>query len=751
MRRITGQLLDIYENRQGGLNIFWVLEKTGKRSMFYHRMPIKFFVYGTDSELYKISMFLERQWNSVITLSKEEKIHPFDGEIKFFLSVSTTSYFLHKNIARDIQAFNPKIELYDVGHSLFLYYAAFYNIFAFCNFEFTYNEETKEIVEIHVEDNRWIVDYELPNFKVINFQSNLNLRVEHTHKPIQLLFDNKSIMLDLVDQRKTFEIVSHVLETYDPDVILTDYGDSMILPLIESESARLKKPSFLSRDFQKGVQSIEASTLVSYGRVIHRKKQSLLFGRIHIDRKNMNFYTGLAVETVFEIARISGMGIQEVARSTPGRAVASLEVIEALKSGTCIPYRKQKPEMWRNAEDFLKADRGGMIFQPILGVHENVVSVDFESMFPSIMVKKNLSPETMGKEDAPQGVIPRALEPLLERRLYYKHKAKLLPEKQEIYQARADALKWLLVVSFGYTGFKNAPLTSANIFEQINYWGRESLMEAKDIFEKHEFEVLHVFIDSLFVKHKTIMTKEKVAPLLKEVEDKTDLPIGLEGIYRWVVFLSSKVKQGYAVPNAYFGVFCNGEIKTRGIQCRRHDKPLLVKEAQVQVIQMLAEANDLSDMSVSFSKIFSFVMDFVEDIKNGTLPLERYVISQRLSRNLRDYRVPSHAAQAGQQLFDDGEDVRAGSTVKFIYVKGKPRVLAWDLVSENKGYHIDIGHYLYLLEDAIKTVLIPFGIDEDFIHNLIQFQPMKQLEFLSRSDDLRKFNLPDPDSYYFNF
>ncbi len=111
MRRIAGRLLDIYENRNGGGNIFWILEKDGKRSSFYHRFPIKFFVYGTKIELYAILTFLKKQWKDEIILKKEERIHPFDGEVKLFLSVSTTSYFLHKKVAKSIQTFNPRIEL----------------------------------------------------------------------------------------------------------------------------------------------------------------------------------------------------------------------------------------------------------------------------------------------------------------------------------------------------------------------------------------------------------------------------------------------------------------------------------------------------------------------------------------------------------------------------------------------------------------------------------------------------------------
>ena len=87
--------------------------------------------------------------------------------------------------------------------------------------------------------------------------------------------------------------------------------------------------------------------------------------------------------------------------------------------------------------------------------------------------------------------------------------------------------------------------------------------------------------------------------------------------------------------------------------------------------------------------------------------------------------------------------------VPFIYVKGKPRVLAWELVKQTEEYEVDVVHYLYLLEDAIKTILVPFGIEEDYIHNLMQLQPIKQLEFLSNSDNLRQFRMPSSTQYYY--
>jgi len=38
----------------------------------------------------------------------------------------------------------------------------------------------------------------------------------------------------------------------------------------------------------------------------------------------------------------------------------------------------------------------------------------------------------------------------------------------------------------------------------------------------------------------------------------------MDGVYRWVVFLPSRVNERVPVANRYFGVFQSGEIKVRG-------------------------------------------------------------------------------------------------------------------------------------------------------------------------------------------
>ena len=57
---------------------------------------------------------------------------------------------------------------------------------------------------------------------------------------------------------------------------------------------------------------------------------------------------------------------------------------------------KESGRRHQDALELLHIDRGGLYLDPKIGVHYNVVEIDFASLFPSIIASRNISPETMG-------------------------------------------------------------------------------------------------------------------------------------------------------------------------------------------------------------------------------------------------------------------------------------------------------------------------------------------------------------------
>ena len=77
-------------------------------------------------------------------------------------------------------------------------------------------------------------------------------------------------------------------------------------------------------------------------------------------------------------------------------------------------------------------------------------------------------------------------------------------KKREIYNRKQTALKWMLVTCFGYLGYRNARFGRIEAHEAVTAFGRESLLQAKEICEEEGFELLHAITDSLWIRKKGI-------------------------------------------------------------------------------------------------------------------------------------------------------------------------------------------------------------------------------------------------------
>ena len=212
--------------------------------------------------------------------------------------------------------------------------------------------------------------------------------------------------------------------------------------------------------------------------------------------------------------------------------MTSMQMDRAINDGILVPWRKNEPEKAKTALQLLTVDKGGLTFQPKIGEHENVAEIDFASMYPSLMVTRNISPETVlcscCRNDAVpeagynicekrRGLIPLTLEPLVERRKLYKQLMKSADERTRvIYDARRAAIKWMLVTCFGYMGYKNARMGRIEAHEAVTAWGRETLLRAKEIAEDAGFEMLHALTDSLWIEKEGI-TEEELSRLCEMI------------------------------------------------------------------------------------------------------------------------------------------------------------------------------------------------------------------------------------------
>jgi DNA polymerase elongation subunit (family B) len=316
------------------------------------------------------------------------------------------------------------------------------------------------------EEEHFALDYPLPPLK----QSFLDLRVDQplgiprmTDRLLGAKVDDDEIN---GDEETILRGIEEIVHSKNPDILLTEDGDSFAMPYLARKATEHGLDLQLGRDPQP-FRERQGKSYFTYGKIVYKPGQYLLRGRLHLDRGHFAYresdLAGLA-----ELSRLSTLTPQEQARLTPGTAFTAMQVVQAHHDGCLALWKKNRPEEFKTAEYLLRGDRGGFIFEPEVGLHEGLYELDFSSLYPNIMVKYNISPETLGcrccefdGRSVPEltyhlcarrvGLIPRVLKPIIERRRYYKKMKREPGPLEEVYRDRDAILKWLLVTAFSVT------------------------------------------------------------------------------------------------------------------------------------------------------------------------------------------------------------------------------------------------------------------------------------------------------------
>ena len=724
---LTGWLLDIYPDPVQGL-IIWLLDEDGVRRHRLHQpFPTSFYVHGRGTELRRLWRYLAAL-DLPLQLSRVDRQDLFIDQPLPVLEVITPTPIAQEGLFRDLKKSFPDLVYYNVDISADLRFAAQTGCFPLARCRVLVSEES-EIKELETLDSPWQIDSPAVPLLVMALvpDTNPNHR-EPTFLKVHL--NGKHYSFPFRDERGLLVKLQALLRRYDPDLLVTVWGDEWLIEklyqLMEKHHLKLS----LNREQDRDIERRQERFYHSYGGVIYRGPQARLFGRIHISTENTVMYHDYGLEGVFEMARVTSLRIQTAARVSPGTGISSMQILTALRQGVLVPWHKQQVEWSKSAYNLLQADRGGLVFQPTVGLHAQVAEIDFISMYPSIMEHFNISPETVGKagpnssyvpelelsiDQEQRGLVPDTLQPLLEKRIKLKQAlAGMNPRdvRYQSYQARSSAHKWLLVTCFGYLGYKNARFGRIEAHEAVTAYGREALLRAKEAAEDLGFRVLHMYVDGLWVQKEGAARPDDFQPLLEEIVDRTGLPTSLDGIYRWIAFLSSRPDPRVPVANRYFGLFQNGSWKVRGIELRRDDTSKWVKGVQQEILDLLADAPDVVNLAAQLPKIHALLQSRLSALRTHQVPLEKLLVSQKISRALKEYKVPSPAARAASQLAGVGKELIPGQRVRFLYTRGNPGVFAWDLPGSPDPWTLDIERYADLLCRAAYTILQPLGIKE---------------------------------------
>jgi DNA polymerase I len=378
--------------------------------------------------------------------------------------------------------------------------------------------------------------------------------------------------------------------------------------------------------------------------------------------------------------------------------------------GELVPRRIEQP---------YRPYAGGLVLQPKPGVHESVAVLDFKSMYPSLMIAYNISPDTYvsvkepdppgGVYEAPEvkhrfrkeppGFYKEVLTYLIKVRDEIRPKMnKLKPGSLEyrVLDARQKAVKVITNASYGYAGWVGARWYMKPVAEAAAAWGRHTILTAIDMAENAGLKVVYGDTDSIFMANEPA----KIDELSLEIRRKLGLETKPDKIYVRIFFTEAKKR--------YAGLLPDGRLDIVGLEVVRGDWATIAKTVQEKVLEIILKEQ-------SPKKATDFVHQFIYDLRQKRVPYRDLVIWKTLTKPAEEYEVKASHVEAAKMLRSKGWELAVGDKIGFVVVTGTgrlyERVKPYMLASYDE---VDIDYYVTKqIVPAAARILGSFGVTEE--------------------------------------
>lgn len=505
-------------------------------------------------------------------------------------------------------------------------------------------------------------------------------------------------------ESEMLERFKHVFLENDPDIILMKRGYKL-LPFLQERCAKKGIHIRFHRWNDEKIRYRGGSSFHTYGKTRYSDHPIRLRGRILIDKATM-VGEKTTLTSVKELCQITGCKPQASVSRSWGSIFQQALIRNMVEKEVLVPYKQKPIDDPMTMKDLAKADQGGLSLNTKIGFHKDVVEIDFSSMYPWIIHNKNVSAETILKdddaEDVPpdvpirisrekKGLISDVIKPLIDRRMNLKER------DDEESKERSKALKWVLVTSYGYLRYREFKLGLASSHMTICSYSRDILVQAKKIAENHGFEVVHGIVDSLYLKKKG-MTEDEVQHVCDEIGYETGIPITIEGMLDWIVFLPSINDIKKPTPTKHYGVYQDGEIKARGITIRKRTKSHYTKKYQQECLEMMKEKETEEGLKHLLSKLIRKAKMYVEHVREQKK--EDLSITQTIGKKEYKKNVPQKTIQ--DKLAKKSIKKKPGQKITYYHGRRQASLLTEDASVDKDKYEKNILKSLYELYQGLS-------------------------------------------------
>ncbi|GFE54062.1 DNA polymerase delta catalytic subunit [Babesia ovis] len=382
---------------------------------------------------------------------------------------------------------------------------------------------------------------------------------------------------------------------------------------------------------------------------------------------------------------------------------------------------------------------GGTVLDPQRGYHRSPIAVlDFQSLYPSIMIAHNLCYSTLVppsdvskyppedltsvpghpglhfiKAHVRKGMLPLIVERLIEARKKAKQEMKTCqdPMLRSVLDGRQLALKITTNSVYGYTGASNSGfLPCVEVATAITSFGRFMIVNTKEKIERYfttangyeaDAKVVYGDTDSVMINFgaKDISRAiELGVEAAARISDEAVKPITLvfEKVYLPLLLLAKKRYAGLYYTNAH----TYDKIDCKGIETVRRDFCLLVQQMMERILHMLLVDLDLNGA-------IEFVKTKISQLLRNEIDISLLVVTKSLGKVDYDTRLPHVELAKKIRARDPGKAPSVGDRVSYLIVKGTKGQPQFDRAEEplyvvEHNIPVDTQHYL----DAIKSTLM---------------------------------------------
>ena len=410
-----------------------------------------------------------------------------------------------------------------------------------------------------------------------------------------------------------------------------------------------------------------------------------------------------------QLSALTGLPLDQVMAAAVGSRVDSYLVKQAHRNGELVPTRVEQP---------FYTYRGALVLEPKTGLHDNIVVLDFTSMYPKLMERYNLSPDTLVQpgeslpEDSvfvvpevnhrfrkePRGLYGIALSTLIQQREAVQKeisKSEKGSTRCKVLRERERAVKIITNACYGYSGWAGARWYAKEVAESATALGREVINKAIDKANSLGLNVIYGDTDSIFVRD----DPQKVEQLHDWAKREFGLEIRREHEYVRILFTEAMKR--------YAGLLKNDTLDIVGLEVVRGDWSDIARQVQEQVLTRI-----LRDQSAE--KAVEDVRATIRRLRNQEVSLGDLTIRKTLTKPIEDYAVRTPHVEVAKLLVKQGWDLTVGDKVAYVMAGGLGKLFQKAKpASQVKPEDVDIEYYVdNQIKPAAMRILERFGVTE---------------------------------------